>query len=209
MAGKKQTVVIIDTGCANILSVRYAIERLDYKVVVSYAPDVLINADKLFLPGVGTAQEAMKNLEKRQLTETLKQIDKPMLGICLGMQLLCSFSEEKNKKAENVISCLGFCEAPVRKMDVASLPLPHMGWNRVIAIKDHPLFNGISPGSFFYFVHSYAIPFSHHDGYTIANCQYGEWFSAAIQKDNYHGVQFHPERSGKVGSQLIKNFLEL
>ncbi len=209
MAGKKQNIIIVDTGCANILSVRYAIERLDHQVTVSYDPDVLIGADKLFLPGVGTAHEAMRNLEQRQLTETLEQIDRPILGICLGMQLLCSFSEEKKQKENSVTSCLGFCDAPVKKMETVSLPLPHMGWNRVTAIEGHPLFHDISPGSYFYFVHSYAVPESSDGGYTIASCQYGDCFSAAIQKENYYGVQFHPERSGKAGSQLIKNFLEL
>lgn len=206
MENQIQKVVIIDTGCANVSSVRFAIERLGFAVTVSREPDVVLAADKLFLPGVGTASEAMHNLQERNLIELVKQVDKPMLGICLGMQLLGKLSEEKGQKADEIVPCLGLCEGEVRKLDSKGFPLPHMGWNTVEAIDGHPLFKGIESGEYFYFVHSFAMATG---DYTIASCDYGSRFSAAVQNRNYYGVQFHPERSSKAGSQLIKNFLEL
>ncbi|GAM76555.1 imidazole glycerol phosphate synthase amidotransferase subunit [Vibrio ishigakensis] len=121
-----QNVVIIDTGCANVSSVRFAIERLGYDVTVSKVPQVVLAADKLFLPGVGTASEAMQNLEERNLIELVKQVEKPLLGICLGMQLLGKLSEEKGQKADEIVPCLGLCEGEVRKLDSKEYPLPHM-----------------------------------------------------------------------------------
>jgi imidazole glycerol-phosphate synthase subunit HisH len=199
-------VVIIDTGCANVSSVKFAIERLGYPVVISKDPEVVLAADKLFLPGVGTASEAMKNLKERHLIDLVTKVEKPMLGICLGMQLLGRFSEEKGQKADELVDCLGLCDGEVRLMETGELPLPHMGWNTVTAINHHPLFKDIEVGAYFYFVHSFAMPVG---DYTIAECEYGHPFSAAIQSGNYYGVQFHPERSSKAGSKLIQNFLEL
>lgn len=201
-----QNVVIIDTGCANVSSVRFAIERLGYAVTISKDPVVVLAADKLFLPGVGTASEAMKNLKERNLIELVKKVEKPLLGICLGMQLLGKRSEEKGQQGKEDVSCLGLCEGEVRLMDTGELPLPHMGWNTVQPVDGHPLFKGISEDSYFYFVHSYAMPVGE---YTIASCEYGNPFTAAVQSGNYYGVQFHPERSSKAGSKLIQNFLEL
>ncbi|MCV6603888.1 MAG: imidazole glycerol phosphate synthase subunit HisH [Porticoccaceae bacterium] len=193
-------VVILDTGCANLASVRYAVERLGYQPVVSCDPDVVHAADKVLLPGVGTANEAMNNLEQRQLPELINSLTQPVLGICLGMQLLASFSEEGEQ------ACLGLVDARVSKMQTGELPLPHMGWNAVNAVNEHPLFKDIAAGDYFYFVHSFAVPVG---DYTIASCDYGSEFSAAIQRGNFYGVQFHPERSGKAGAQLIRNFLEM
>ena len=198
-------IVIIDTGCANLSSVRFAIERLGYEVTVSKDPAVLQKADKLFLPGVGTAKEAMKNLIERNLVEEIKKLTQPVLGICLGMQMLAEGSEEGFAE-ETVIDTLGLVDGFVKKMQVAPLRSPHMGWNQITPKLDEPLFKDIPAGSYFYFVHSYALPVNDN---TIASCEYGTPFTAAVNKDNFYGVQFHPERSGKAGAQLIKNFLEL
>lgn len=201
-----QKVVIIDTGCANVSSVKFAIQRLGYEVAISKDPEVVLAADKLFLPGVGTASEAMKNLEERNLIELVKKVEKPLLGICLGMQLLGKSSQEKGQKADEQVDCLGLCDGDVRLLETGDLPLPHMGWNTVSAQPGNPLFKGIEEGEYFYFVHSFAMPVGN---YTIAQCDYGKPFSAAVQSGNYYGVQFHPERSSKAGSKLIQNFLEL
>lgn len=198
-------IVIIDTGCANLSSVLFAIERLGYEVIISKDPAVLQQADKLFLPGVGTAKEAMKNLIDRELVEEIKKLTQPVLGICLGMQMLAEGSEEGFAE-KTVINTLGLVDGFVEKMDVAPLRSPHMGWNQITPKLDEPLFKDIPAGSYFYFVHSYALPVNEN---TIASCEYGTPFTAAVNKDNFYGVQFHPERSGKAGAQLIKNFLEL
>ncbi|MFT6986766.1 MAG: glutamine amidotransferase [Psychromonas sp.] len=198
-------IVIIDTGCANLSSVKFAIERLGYEVTVSKDPAILQQADKLFLPGVGTAAEAMANLIERNLIEPIKNLTQPVLGICLGMQILASASKESFGE-QTQIKTLGIIEGNVEKMDVAPLRAPHMGWNQVTPKLDEPLFKDIPAGSYFYFVHSYALPVNKN---TIASCDYGSPFTAAVNKDNFYGVQFHPERSGKAGAQLIKNFLEL
>ncbi|MGO2161576.1 MAG: imidazole glycerol phosphate synthase subunit HisH [Vibrio toranzoniae] len=203
---KDQKIVIIDTGCANVSSVKFAIERLGYTVETSKEPEVVLAADKLFLPGVGTASEAMKNLQERDLVSLVKQVEKPLLGICLGMQLLGKLSQEKGQKADELVECLGLCDGEVRLLETGDLPLPHMGWNTVTAIPNHPLFKNIEEGEYFYFVHSFAMPVGN---YTIARCDYGNPFTAAVQSGNYYGVQFHPERSSKAGSKLIQNFLEL
>ena len=194
-------VVILDTGCANLHSVKSAIHRHGYEPLVSRDPDVVLRADKLFLPGVGTAQAAMDQIRERDLIELIKACTQPVLGICLGMQLLATRSDESNG-----VDMLGVIEHPVLKMVDHGLPLPHMGWNRVYPKAGDRLFRGIDDGDYFYFVHSYAMPVC---AYTIAQASYGEAFTAAVQKDNFFGVQFHPERSGAAGAKLLKNFLEM
>lgn len=195
------SVVILDTGCANLSSVKWAIERLGYEPLVSRDPDVVLRADKLLLPGVGTARAAMGQLHERELVDLIKACTQPVLGICLGMQLLGSHSDESGG-----VELLGIIDEPVPHMTDVGLPLPHMGWNRVYPKAGNHLFRGIEDGAYFYFVHSYAMPVN---PCTIAQCSYGEPFTAAVQKDNFYGVQFHPERSGAAGAQLLKNFLEM
>lgn len=194
-------VVIFDTGCANLSSVAYAIQRLGYQPVITRDAALIKAADKLLLPGVGTAQAAMGLLAERDLITLIKAATQPVLGICLGMQLLGSHSEESGG-----IPMLGLIETPVQKMTDHGLPLPHTGWNRVTPLAGNPLFRDIDDHAYFYFVHGYALSLCQH---TIAQTHYGEAFSAAVQKENFFGVQFHPERSGAVGAQLLKNFLEM
>ncbi|WP_347252999.1 imidazole glycerol phosphate synthase subunit HisH [Leminorella grimontii] len=193
-------VVILDTGCANLASVAYAIKRLGYEPSVSREPDVVLRADKLFLPGVGSAPAAMNMLQERDLITLIKACTQPVLGICLGMQLLAARSEEGN------VDTLGIIDAPINRMETGGLPLPHMGWNRVTPLAGHHLFRGIDDDAYFYFVHSFAMPVCEA---TIAQSDYGGAFTAAVEQDNFFGVQFHPERSGQAGAQLLKNFLEM
>lgn len=194
-------VVILDTGCANLSSVTYAVQRLGYQPVISREPEIVLRADKLFLPGVGTAHAAMDQLKRRDLIDLIKVCTQPVLGICLGMQLLARHSEESGG-----IDTLSIIDAPVNRMTDFGLPLPHMGWNQVYPQAANPLFRGIAEGTYFYFVHGYAMPICPN---TIAQTNYGEPFTAAVEKDNFFGVQFHPERSGAAGARLLKNFLEM
>ena len=191
--------VIIDTGCANLSSVKFAFDRLNIQAEISRDIAIIKSADKLLLPGVGTAQAAMKILQDRQLIETIQNATQPMLGICLGMQLMTEFSTEGN------VETLKLMSGKTELISDTGLPLPHMGWNRVRYAENHPLFAGIEQDSHFYFVHSYAVLPNEN---TIATSNYGVDFSAAIASKNFYGVQFHPERSGKNGAQLLKNFVE-
>ena len=200
-----QNIVIIDTGCANLSSVRMAIERLGVSAQVSKEAAVIRGADKLILPGVGTAKAAMHNLQERGLVDLIREAKQPLLGFCLGMQMLAQASEE-HMGGESDIDCLGIVPGKVKLMQVGDLRLPHMGWNQVEHDGTHPLFNGIPSGSYFYFVHSYALEVT---AATLATCDYGGPFTAVVGKDNFFGAQFHPERSGKAGARLIQNFLEL
>lgn len=194
-------IVILDTGCANLFSITAALRRLGYQPTVSNDIDVVLQADKLFIPGVGTAQAAMDQLRDRGLIKVVKAYLKPVLGICLGMQLLGSGSDENGG-----VSTLGIINAPVTLMAHSRLPLPHVGWNQVTPQAGNRLFHGINNDSYFYFVHSYAMPLC---AATVAQASYGALFTAAVEQDNFFGVQFHPERSGAVGRQLLKNFLDM
>jgi imidazole glycerol-phosphate synthase subunit HisH len=201
--------VIIDTGCANLTSVRFAFERLNANVVVSADVNVIKSAARVVLPGVGTAGAAMDALKQKSLIELIKSLTQPVLGVCLGMQMLASLSNEHGNRGEKSISCLGLVPTEIGDLDSKGLPLPHMGWNQIQlpdACQRHPLFAGIENGSYVYFVHSYRAPISE---YTLASCEYGEAFSAAIGKGNFFGVQFHPEKSAKVGAQILQNFLNM
>ena len=198
-----QNIVIVNTGCANISSVKFAVERLGVAVEVSDQTDVISAADKVFLPGVGSANAAMASIQSKQLQDCIRALQQPVLGICLGMQLMVEASEEGI--AGNT-PCLGLLPGTVKRMQVGDLRLPHMGWNRVTPGEDAPVFAGIPAGTHFYFVHSFAVA---EYQYTMASCEYGMRFSAALHKDNFFGVQFHPERSGEAGAQLLENFIKL
>ena len=201
--------VIVDTGCANLSSVKFAIERLGFSVTISDDITVIKQASKVILPGVGSAKHAMKNIIAKGLVETLQQLKQPVLGFCLGMQLMTESSTEGNKSSaedKETVTCLGLIPTNVTPLKAQNNRLPHMGWNTLTSVSDHPVFKNISIDDYFYFVHSFAAPISK---YTIASCEYGTRFSAAIAKDNFIGCQFHPERSGALGSKIIQNFLEL
>ena len=189
---------IIDTACANLASLKFSLERLAYKAEISRDLKELEKADKLFLPGVGTAATAMRNLKKFGLCEFIKSTQKPLLGICLGMQILGDFSEELEQKT------LGIMPFKTLKFEEKEgFSLPHMGWNEIKS--EDTLFKGLN-GAYFYFVHSYCVGLN---DYTIATCEYSKPFSAAVKKGNFYGVQFHPERSGEAGELLLKNFILL
>lgn len=200
-----QNIVIIDTGCANISSVKFALQRLGVQVTVSDDPETILASDKAFLPGVGSAQNAMASIANKGLIETIQALQQPTLGVCLGMQLMTELSQETGLHSTADIPCLNLIPGSVERMQVGDLRLPHMGWNTVNPQRN-PLFAGITHGTHFYFVHSYAVPVYEH---TLATCEYGMAFSAAIHKDNFYGVQFHPERSGDAGAHLLENFVRL
>ncbi|CUS48580.1 MAG: imidazole glycerol phosphate synthase glutamine amidotransferase subunit HisH [Idiomarinaceae bacterium HL-53] len=197
---------IVNTRCANLASVRFAFERLGVQPIISADPDVLHNVDHVVLPGVGTASEAMSALQELEVIDALTSRTQPTLGICLGMQLLATLSHEKKRSDTNAsIPCLDLIPTEVARLATTdNLPLPHMGWNATQA-SAHPLFKGLE-NPYFYYVHSFAAPLSE---FTIARCEYGQAFSAAIARGPIMGVQFHPERSGKAGARVLKNFLEM
>ena len=191
---------IIDTKCANLASLKFALDRLGFQSVISSSVSELEKADKLFLPGVGTAGKAMANLENLGLTAFIKNTTKPLLGICLGMQILGEFSQELSQKT------LGVMPFEVRKFkERVGFTLPHMGWNDISILRGNALFAGLN-GAYFYFVHSFCVALNE---FTLAECEYCESFSAALMKDNFFGVQFHPERSGEAGELLLQNFVKM
>jgi imidazole glycerol-phosphate synthase subunit HisH len=195
------SVVLVDAGGTNIGSVRYALQRLGVDAALTADAATIRAADKVILPGVGAAAPGMARLRELGLVELLRSLSQPVLGVCLGMQLLCAHSEEGDTE------CLGLIPAPVRRFaEAPGLRVPHMGWNRLRAKRAHPLLAGLGDDEQAYFVHSYAVPVN---DWTLATSDYGEAFSAVIARDNYYGMQFHPERSAAVGAKLLKNFLEL
>tara|TARA_R110002167_G_scaffold178598_17_gene378404 strand:+ start:529 stop:1131 length:603 start_codon:yes stop_codon:yes gene_type:complete len=198
-----QQIVIVNTGCANISSVKFAVERLGVRVQVSDDLAIIKRADKVFLPGVGSANAAMASIEHKNLVNCIQGLQQPVLGICLGMQLMVEKSAES---LNGSTPCLNLIPGEVKRMQVGDLRLPHMGWNTVTPLDNTSLFKGIPAATYFYFVHSFAVALSE---FTLASCQYGMDFSAALHKDNFFGVQFHPERSSDAGAQLLKNFIEL
>jgi len=192
--------MIADTGVANLASVRFAFARLGVEALVSADPQVLAQADRLILPGVGAASAGMKALQDNGLNELLIGFQRPLLGICLGMQLLFTHSAEANT------SCLGRLSGQVFALPSSAGPVPHMGWNSLQISKDDPFLAGVETGSYVYFVHSFAAAIS---SYTLASSCYGRGFSAVVSQDNVYACQFHPERSGATGSRILQNFLEV
>lgn len=197
------TITIINTGCANISSVKFAVQRLGFNALVSDDAQEICAAERVILPGVGSAPAAMRSIHEKGLSECIQSLTQPVLGVCLGMQLMVSDSEETVLGSDKLTDCLGLIPGRVNKMQVGDLRLPHMGWNKVSSVQDNPLFANIDDGAYFYFVHGYAVSDYEH---TLARCEYGTTFSASIHKDNFFGVQFHPERSADAGAQLLKNF---
>jgi glutamine amidotransferase len=193
--------VIIKYNAGNIQSVLYALERIGVAAVVTDAVEEIQTADKVIFPGVGEASSAMQYLRERKLDELIIKLKQPVLGICLGMQLMCTHSTENNT------NCLGIFEEQVKQFETAdpTIKVPQIGWNTITALKT-PLFKGIAENSFAYFVHGYYAAKGKH---TIATTNYIQDYSSALQKDNFYGVQFHPEKSALVGEQIIQNFLAL
>lgn len=195
---------IIDTGSANLNSVVQAFKRIGYEAIVSSEISELQNADRLVLPGVGTAAAVMDGINKYKLRDFILETPKPLLGICLGMQIQATDSEEVPLGQDSVIECLDIVKARCVKLKCDGLRLPHMGWNTVNHT-DHPLFSDIKQDAYFYFDHSFAMQTG---DYTIGKTTYGTDFSSAIAKDNFMGVQFHPEKSSAAGEQLLTNFIK-
>jgi len=193
-------VAIVKYNAGNTHSVYLALQRLGIEAITTDEAELLKSADKVIFPGVGEASTAMNYLKERNLDNVLKELKQPVLGICLGMQLMCKHSEEGNTET------FGIFNNVVRRFTSSTDKIPHMGWNN-ISLNPSPLFNDVSNDEYFYFVHSYYAEASNE---TKAVCQYaGIEFSAALQKDNFYGVQFHPEKSSDQGAKLLKNFIEL
>jgi glutamine amidotransferase len=200
-------VAIIKYNAGNVQSVLYALQRLGIDAIVTDDHDEIISSDKVIFPGVGNAASAMEYLKEKQLDQLIVSLKQPVLGICLGLQLLCNFSEEGNTK------CLGIFNTEVKKFDndvfqnknLVPVKIPHMGWNTISNLSS-PLMNGISENSFVYFVHSFYAGLCDE---TIATADYINPFSAALAKNNFYGVQFHTEKSAATGETILSNFLNI
>lgn len=190
--------VIVKYNAGNIQSVLYALERIGLSATVTDDHEQIRNADKVIFPGVGEASSAMKYLREHGLDEVLKNLQQPVLGVCLGMQLMCKYSEE------NDIECLGIFDEEVKKFAPKdkSIKVPQIGWNNIYYLKSE-LFKGVQDNSYCYFVHGYYAALGEH---TIATTDYVQPYSSALRKNNFYGVQFHPEKSAEVGEQIIRNF---
>jgi glutamine amidotransferase len=193
-------VAIIKYNAGNIYSVDYGLKRLGVEPVITADREILRKADKVIFPGQGEAGTTMRYLKEHHLDELIKDLKQPVLGICIGMQLLCRFSEEGNT------DCLGVFDIPVLKFQPEKQEdkVPHMGWNNLSNLKTG-LYEGLSEGDFVYFVHSYYVP---ENEYTVATTDYIRKFSASMHKDNFYATQFHPEKSGAVGEKILRNFLQ-
>ena len=193
-------IAVIDYDMGNIRSLGNALGRLGAEWILTSDPEIIHNADRVILPGVGNAAEAMENLKKRNLPDVIWKIRRPVLGICVGMQVMCRHSEEGDAE------CMGIFDAKVKKFpELPGIKVPHMGWSP-LSNMETKLFKGIEKGAYVYFVHSYFAPLCPD---TIATSRHPELFSAALKYENFYGTQFHPEKSGDVGEHIIKNCLEL
>lgn len=201
MGAAASEVALIDAGGANLGSVRYALERLGVTARIVRDADGLRDAERVILPGVGAAPQAMGLLRERGLDDALRTLQAPLLGVCLGMQLLFDASEEGD------VTCLGLLPGRVRKLQaVPGTRVPHMGWNTLRTTREAALLEGIPTGAQVYFVHGYAAPAGDD---CIATCEHGPGFAAVVQRGHICGMQFHPERSAKVGARLLANFLRM
>jgi glutamine amidotransferase len=193
--------VIIDSGGANLASLQFAFERLGAKTRVTADPAEITSAARVILPGVGSAADAMSRLRKNGVADLLPSLTQPVLGICLGMQLLFERSEEGDT------DCLGILPNEVKRLQPANgRPVPHMGWNQLSAVRADPILEGISAEDYVYFVHSFAVAVS---DVTVASADYGIALSAIVRRGNFWGTQFHPERSARTGARVLANFLRL
>jgi len=195
-------IVIIKYNAGNIRSVLFALERIGAEALVTDDPDLIITADKIIFPGVGEASSAMNYLKERNLDRLIKNLRQPVLGVCLGMQLLCAYSEE------NETRCIGIFDETVKKFlprEDQHLKVPQVGWNNIYDLKTG-LFTGVPQNSFTYFVHGYYAGLGET---TIAKTEYVQPYSSALQRNNFYGVQFHPEKSAFVGERILKNFIQL
>lgn len=192
-------IAIIDSGGANISSLLFALERLGRNAELTTDADLIQSADRVLLPGVGAAKDAMDRLSDANLIDVIRELAQPVLGICLGMQLLLDGSEEED------VECLGIVPGVAQRLPRSpDWPVPNMGWCATRKTADHPLLGEIEDGSHFYYLHSYALSISEH---TLATAQHAEPFSAAIARDNFVATQFHPERSSAAGARLLQSFL--
>jgi imidazole glycerol-phosphate synthase subunit HisH len=190
---------IIDSGGANIASLRYAIDRLGIESRITTDARTLRDATHVILPGVGAAADCMDRLRRANLLDTIRGLRQPLLGVCVGMQLLFESSEEGD------VACLGLLPGRVQRFAGRDgLPVPHMGWNQLEFAQPSPLLDDIASGDYVYFVHSYCVPVSES---TVATATYGEHFAAIVQRGNVFGAQFHPERSAHAGALVLRNFL--
>lgn len=191
-------IVIINYGAGNIQSIQFALQRLGFEGILSDNPDEIRSADKVIFPGVGQANSAMRQLRESGLDQLIPTLKQPVLGICLGMQLLCNHSEEGNTKG------LGIFDVNIIRFP-NTVKVPQMGWNTIYNLKS-PLFEGILENEYMYLIHSYYAPDCKA---SIATTHYGIEYASALQQDNFYGVQFHPEKSGKLGEKILQNFLNL
>ena len=197
--------VVVDYGAGNIRSVARALSKMGYEPVVTCDPGDVLTAQALILPGVGAAGQIMNSLRQLELDDAIRQVigeGKPFLGVCMGMQVLMERSDEDGGR-----ECLGIFNGNVRRIDAVDLKIPHMGWNSVQQVTDHPIWRGIPDETFFYFVHSYAVRPTD-ESVILGTTDYGGLFASAIGRDNVFGTQFHPEKSGSTGLRIYQNFME-